>query len=360
MVDRMRRLLPLALAVSAVGLAAPAVTSVPAGAAGGRAAVSVADGVLRWRVEFPQRVSRRDLVSARPCLTLTARSGATVVCVTSRARAKITRPDASTFVVPATVKRAAARSDWLVKIRQADLQLRPASAGLSASCTDGSCRPMTGSVELPPLRLTRCRAQGPWLVHAGDPDVGRAVALTFDDGPGPSTRAVMRVLRKARVLGTFFQLGRMITADPAILPTMAAAGHVIGNHSFTHPVLTASDAPELRRTTRAIEAAGVATPCLFRAPYGDNPTDVVRLARAQRMVTVHWNTDPGDWRGLTTNQIVATTLAQTRPGSILVFHDGEHHPATVAALPRIIDTLQQRGYRFLTVPELLRLPVHYS
>ena len=76
----------------------------------------------------------------------------------------------------------------------------------------------------PPLRLTRCRAQGPWLVHAGDPDVGRAVALTFDDGPGPSTRAVMRVLRKARVLGTFFQLGRMITADPAILPTMARPG----------------------------------------------------------------------------------------------------------------------------------------
>ena len=90
------------------------------------------------------------------------------------------------------------------------------------------------------------------------------------------------------------------------------------------------------------------------------PTDVVRLARAQRMVTVHWNTDPGDWRGLTTNQIVARRWLQTRPGSILVFHDGAHHLATVAALPRIIDTLQQRGYRFLTVPELLRLPMHYS
>lgn len=356
MVDPMRRLLGVAV-VSAV-LLAPGVPAVAV--AGHGDPVTARDGVLRWRVELPQRVSRHNLLAARPCLSLTGHSGVARLCVTSRARAKVTRPDGTRFVIPITLKRAGQRTAWLVKARQADAQVRPGPTDVATTCSDISCRTGSGTLVVQPLRMIRCRAQAPWLVHAGDAAVGRAVALTFDDGPGPSTRPVLRVLHRQGVLATFFQLGRMISADPTVLPRMAAAGHVIGNHSYTHPVLTAADAPELRRTTRVITAAGLPTPCVFRAPYGDNPGDVVRLARDQRMVTVHWNTDPGDWRGLTTRQIVDTTVAQTRPGSILVFHDGEHHPAMVEALPRIIERLAHRGYRFLTVPELLGLPVHYT
>ncbi|MFN8125968.1 MAG: polysaccharide deacetylase family protein [Candidatus Nanopelagicales bacterium] len=357
-------LLTLLVVGAITATVSPSVAETPAhrGADSAQQLVTVRDGVVRWRVVLPDRSPRRDLLRADPCLTISKDSAAdapTQVCLTSRDRARVRRPDGSRFVVPVGLRRGPGTS-WVVRIRQADLALTSGSSTATAVCDTGRCVAGNGGLDVPRLRMASCRARAPWLVHEGSPDVGRAVALTFDDGPGPSTRPVLRVLRRAGVLGTFFQVGRMIAADPGILPRMARAGHVIGNHSYTHPVLTGGDTRELRRTTRAIVAAGVPTPCAFRAPYGDNPTDVIRMARDQRMVTVHWNTDPGDWRGLSADQIVATTLAQARPRSIMVFHDGEHHPGMVAALPRIISGLEERGYRFLTVPELLRLPVHYQ
>jgi peptidoglycan/xylan/chitin deacetylase (PgdA/CDA1 family) len=197
------------------------------------------------------------------------------------------------------------------------------------------------------------------LAHAAGADIGKAVAITFDDGPGPLTEEVLDILRDQGVRATFFQVGRMIERNPTILRRIRDEQHVLGNHSFSHPVLTGRDRGQLVRTQRLIRRLGGFDTCLFRAPYGENPRPVVELARKLSMVTVHWNVDPGDWRGLSAARMVATSLEQTRPGSILVFHDGEDHPDMVAGLPRLLSSLKKRGYRFLTVPELLGLPLRY-
>ena len=244
-------------------------------------------------------------------------------------------------------------------MRQADVALVPGAASASTSCRDDRCTTSVQSVTVPRLRLASCRARGPWLVHEGDRGVGKAVALTFDDGPGALTRRVLGILRARQAPATFFALGTMVQRDPAVIPRIAANGHSLGNHSYTHPLLGGDDTRELTRTNRALVRAGAPQPCLFRAPYGENPPEVVRMARDLGMVTVHWNTDPGDWRNLSADQMVATTLDQVRPGSIMVFHDGATSRAMTHALPRILGTLAARGYRFLTIPELLGLPVTY-
>lgn len=320
-----------------------------------RPAISFSDDVLTWLVTADGAESVR---SARPCLEVVDAAGQTTrACALRDRQAEVTRSDGTSFRVPSQTR--VADRGWRLRIRLADLSLPAGEVTLRTWCRRDRCQEAAEQMQVPALRLSTCQARGPWLVHEGSTRVGRAVALTFDDGPGPVTGRVLRILRDAGAVATFFQLGLMVDRDPSLEQRIVAAGHVVGNHSYAHPVLNGGDTRELARATRAIVAAGAPRPCLFRAPYGENPPEVVRLARDRGMVTVHWNTDPGDWRGLGADQIVATTLAQTRPGSIMVFHDGEDHRAMTAALPRILSSLKARGYRFLTVPELLRLPVSY-
>lgn len=320
--------------------------------------VELSGGEALWSVAAPRRAGPAWLSRARPCLEVaTGTAGATRVCLVSRHEVKVTRPDATTYRAPADV--ATTSRGWSVRMRQADLSLRPGRGQVSSSCRAARCPSVTKTVTVPRLRVASCQARGPWLVHEGDPEVGKAVALTFDDGPGALTAPVLRILRREQAPATFFALGTMVRRDPAIIDTLVQAGHAMGNHSDTHPVLNGGDGRQLTRTNRALTGAGAPQPCLFRAPYGENPPAVVDLARDLGMVTVHWNTDPGDWRNASSDQMVATTLAQVRPGSIIVLHDGASGTSMPRALPRIIDSLAERGYRFLTVPELLRLPVTY-
>lgn len=320
--------------------------------------VELSGGEALWSVAAPRRAGPAWLSRARPCLEVaTGTAGATRVCLVSRHEVKVTRPDATTYRAPADV--ATTSRGWSVRMRQADLSLRPGRGQVSSSCRAARCPSVTKTVTVPRLRVASCQARGPWLVHEGDPEVGKAVALTFDDGPGALTAPVLRILRREQAPATFFALGTMVRRDPTSIERIVRAGHAVGNHSDTHPVLSGDDARQLTRTNHALTRAGAPQPCLFRAPYGENPPAVVDMARALGMVTVHWNTDPGDWRHASSDQMVATTLAQVRPGSIIVLHDGASGTSMPRALPRIIDSLAERGYRFLTVPELLRLPVTY-
>lgn len=341
------------LAALAVPIAGPAQAERPSAPA-----VSFTDGVVHWSITASDRTATIWPRRSRPCLTLHAPDdGRTRACLIDRNEVEVIRSDGTGFRSPATARRTG--TGWQVELRQADWAPAPGPAEAVTRCRAGACDRARASVVIPRLQVTSCRPGRPWLVHEGAPDVGRAVSLTFDDGPGPVTRKVLRILRAYGAAATFFQIGEMIEQDPGVLRRIVRSGHVIGNHSYTHPVLGGDDRRELTRTNHSIVRAGVPRPCVFRAPYGENPPEVVRMARDLRMVTVHWNTDPGDWRGLTADQIVATTLSQTRPGSIMVFHDGENHGAMVQALPRILSGLQARGYRFLTIPELLRLPTSY-
>jgi peptidoglycan/xylan/chitin deacetylase (PgdA/CDA1 family) len=279
------------------------------------------------------------------------------ICAARRGWVRVHRAGEPTQRIPARTGVPAPGERTLI-IRQADLMLAEGATGVQAACPKG-CTTATPSVQVPRLVVRSCRARAPWLVHSAQEDIGKAVALTFDDGPGAETRKVLRILRRNHVPGTFFQLGRMIQQERRAPRRILRQGHVIGNHSYSHPVLGGGDLRELARTDTLMTRVTGFRPCLFRAPYGENPPSVVALAKSLRMVTVHWNVDPGDWRGLDAGQMVRTSLAQARPGSILVFHDGESHPQMVEGLPRLIHSLRSRGYRFLTVPEVLRLPIHY-
>jgi peptidoglycan-N-acetylglucosamine deacetylase len=187
----------------------------------------------------------------------------------------------------------------------------------------------------------------------------RAVALTFDDGPGPATATILSELERVGAPATFFVVGERVAGHEGLLRRMLADGDVIGDHSFSHADLAEDGVlarSEIDRTKFAIERAAGYVPCLFRAPFGDVSPALVHEAAAARLVTVQWDVDPRDWSLPPPNRITATVLAQTRDGSIILLHDGGGpRQPTIEALPRVIQSLRQRGFRLVTIPILLGL-----
>jgi peptidoglycan/xylan/chitin deacetylase (PgdA/CDA1 family) len=186
-----------------------------------------------------------------------------------------------------------------------------------------------------------------------------AVALTFDDGPGPSTPAILSELERERAPATFFVVGEHVAGREGLLRRMLGDGDAIGDHSFSHADLAKASVLariEIEETKRAIERATGYVPCLFRAPYGDVSPALVHEASAAGLVTVQWDVDPRDWSLPPPNRIAATVLAEARDGSIVLMHDGGGpRQPTVKALPRVIQSLRARGFRLVTVPQLLGL-----
>ncbi len=180
----------------------------------------------------------------------------------------------------------------------------------------------------------------------------REVALTFDDGPSATqTPAILATLDRLGAKATFFEEGRHVAGHEALMQEILAGGDEIGNHSFHHP--TYPGYAELASTQRSIAAATGFTPCLFRPPYGLTDATVVSAARRARLETVLWDDDSYDDRHPGVGAIRARTLSLVQPGSIVLMHDGGHHPQTVKALPSIVRNLRSRGFRLVTVTELL-------
>jgi peptidoglycan/xylan/chitin deacetylase (PgdA/CDA1 family) len=185
----------------------------------------------------------------------------------------------------------------------------------------------------------------------------REVAIGFDDGPWTDTPQFLTMLERARAHATFFMIGSQVSAT--YRSTMLRAlrdGDVIGDHTWSHPDLTRSGEvrSQLLRTIGAIRAQTGYTPCVFRPPYGAYDAPVVQVARSLGLATVLWNVDPTDWAEPGTGAIVQRVLAQVRPGSIIISHDGGGPRwQTLAAYPQIIASLRARGYRIVTINELL-------
>ena len=171
------------------------------------------------------------------------------------------------------------------------------------------------------------------------------MALTFDDGPYPSTTpALLAALGGVRA--TFFLWGEHAEAHPALVREIAAAGHVIGNHTWTHPRLTglppqARD-QEVRRTQDLLASLTGVRPVLFRPPYGDTDDAVAETVAAHGLTEVLWTVDTRDWAGASADEIVAAA-GRGAPGGVVLLHEGR--PATVAAVPRILAALAARGLR---------------
>lgn len=187
----------------------------------------------------------------------------------------------------------------------------------------------------------------------------REIALTFDDGPGPYTLPMLAALKRYRVKATFFEIGRQVRADPRFTAALARAGMTIGDHTEAHPPMaelsSSAQALEIDQAAQAIRAAGAPRPLLWRPPYGSFNATTLELLRAREMLMALWSVDTSDYARPGVKRIVYTALSGARPGAIILFHDGGgDRSQTVAALPRIIERLQQRGYRLVTLPELLR------
>ncbi len=208
-----------------------------------------------------------------------------------------------------------------------------------------------GAAAAPRRTPTGCRRGGPPFRTNG-PRNRKVVALTFDDGPSPYTVQVIRILVRERAKGTFFVLGNQIPGYERQLQRELAYGFEIGDHSFSHPQFPSSK--QLSRTRDRIKRATGFTPCLFRPPYGAVDRALIGRARALGMMTINWDVDPRDWSTPGTSAIYSRVVSATRPGSIILMHEGGGpRGQTVAALPSIIRTLRARGYKFATVSELL-------
>jgi len=188
----------------------------------------------------------------------------------------------------------------------------------------------------------------------------KVVALTFDDGPSGYTSGYLASLRAEGAVATFFQIGQQVPGQGAIERSILAGGNALGNHSWSHPDLSRGGAfarDQLSRTSAAIRtAAGGYRVCVFRPPYGATSGGLVSVGSGLGMKSILWDVDTNDWKLPGTSAIISRAVGGARPGSIILMHDGGgNRSQTAAAVRPIIRGLKARGYRFVTVPELLGL-----
>jgi peptidoglycan/xylan/chitin deacetylase (PgdA/CDA1 family) len=187
------------------------------------------------------------------------------------------------------------------------------------------------------------------------------VALTFDDGPSAATPVILNILGAYRAQATFFVIGSEVERYPAICRRILAEGHQIGNHTYSHRYLSRWPLPvavtEVQGGERAIRDATGVKPRLFRFPGFMASAAQIEAVLQMGYRVVGMRVDSKDWRpGSEKNAIVHNVLSQVRPGDIILFHDGGGRRAvTVAALPEILSQLKARGFRFVTVSDLMRI-----
>jgi chitin deacetylase len=185
----------------------------------------------------------------------------------------------------------------------------------------------------------------------------KVFALTFDDGPWPnSTRQILRILAANDVRATFFMVGQELQRRPEIAREVRDGGHAIGNHSWNHPLRPRDPVAQIQRTDALIRNVIGTNPTLFRPPYGALNNGMAQQAMKEGQAILIWSADSDDWQRPSARVIASRIVREAGPGGIALMHDGGGNRShTVAALPLIIHTLRARGYRFVTVPELLKL-----
>jgi len=181
------------------------------------------------------------------------------------------------------------------------------------------------------------------------------VALTFDDGPGDHTAALLDALAAKGVHATFFVLGTSVEQHPDVMVRMAAEGHTIGNHSWSHPKLTTLSpdqiAWQLEATRSAVHQLTGVSPTFVRPPYGVSNATVRAVLAEHGSAVVTWDVDTQDWLNRDVEITTARALTDVEPGSIILMHD--IRPTSVEAVLAIIDQLQAAGFTLVTIDELL-------
>jgi cellulose synthase/poly-beta-1,6-N-acetylglucosamine synthase-like glycosyltransferase/spore germination protein YaaH/peptidoglycan/xylan/chitin deacetylase (PgdA/CDA1 family) len=205
-----------------------------------------------------------------------------------------------------------------------------------------------------------------WVVEHTGGVPHKKVSITFDDGPSEYTGQVLDILKQKQVRATFFVIGVNAEQFPSMVKREYAEGHTIGNHTYSHPNIAAESAEvtrlELNTTLRLIEHDTGHGTILFRPPYNadsepQTPREMLPIDRAQACgyITIGEKIDPRDWeQGSTADKILAEVLDQKDDGHMILLHDGGgDRSATLAALPRIVDTLRAQGYEFVPLERLM-------
>jgi peptidoglycan/xylan/chitin deacetylase (PgdA/CDA1 family) len=193
----------------------------------------------------------------------------------------------------------------------------------------------------------------------------RQLALTYDDGPNdPHTQHLLDVLAKHSIRATFFLIGRYVKELPGIARAIAQAGHVVGNHTFSHPLLTFKSEAEIRnelaQCRSALHEVVGEHSNLFRPPFGARRPAVLRVARELALETVMWNATGYDWSAPPAAEIERKIARQIHGGDVILLHDGGHkqmgadRSQTVMATDNLIARYKNEGYEFVTIPQMMQ------
>jgi len=207
---------------------------------------------------------------------------------------------------------------------------------------------------------------GQWYgrTFVGLPPGARKLALTYDDGPNdPHTLRLLEVLAKHQVHATFFLIGRYVKQRPDIARAITDAGHVTGNHTFSHPNLILASAAqaraELQKCEQALYDAVGEHSKLFRPPFGGRRPATLRMAHRLELLPVMWNVAGWDWRGKPAEYVEQKVRQKMRGGDVILLHDGSHaefgadRSQTLLATDRLIARYKAEGYEFVTIPEMM-------
>jgi peptidoglycan/xylan/chitin deacetylase (PgdA/CDA1 family) len=217
----------------------------------------------------------------------------------------------------------------------------PAPAGSGAAASENAT-PAPGKVA-----YSSCNVDGPY------------VAITYDDGPhAEHTPRLLNMLKERGIKATFFMVGQCAAEYPQIVKRIAAEGHEVANHSWSHPQLTKMTdegvRQQLQKTHDAIVAGCGVAPKVMRPPYGAFTDRQRRWAFGELGYrTILWDVDPLDWKYRNASHVENEIVKRTHNGSIILAHD--IHKSTVDAMPRTLDELTAKGFKFVTVSQLLAM-----
>lgn len=189
-------------------------------------------------------------------------------------------------------------------------------------------------------------------------DVGeeKLVAISFDAAWGADkTRKIVQTLKDRDLKATFFLVGFWVDAYKEEVAYLADSGMEIGNHSKTHLHMSTLGGSKLKEEVEYVNTAvrtltGV-TPRVFRAPFGEYDDKLLSAVESAEMIPVQWDVDSLDWKGISGEEIVKRVVGKVKNGSIILCHNNSDH--ILDALPAILDQLTEKGYRFVTIGELI-------
>jgi peptidoglycan/xylan/chitin deacetylase (PgdA/CDA1 family) len=198
----------------------------------------------------------------------------------------------------------------------------------------------------------------PVFVNSG-PGFGHRIALTYDDGPTPGvTDLILKDLAKRNLHATFFMIGRKAAEYKSLAAEVAAAGHELANHTWSHPRLDRlSDAgvhAELQKCQDILAEISGKAPVWFRPPYGAFRKKQGCIPKSKDLGVTYWSVDPRDWARPGAARVIHTIDREVFPGAIILLHD--LHPQTAQATPDVLDCLRGAAYNFATISGFLGYP----